>query len=141
MMIENTPMPPASSRACEASSQGSPTRPLLITIDGPSGAGKTTISRMLATRLDYDYIDTGALYRAVALATQEAGVSEDDDTALEALCANLELSFRRSADELRLLSNGVDVSDRLRTPALTMRASTISARPVVRTFLQRSSES
>jgi cytidylate kinase len=135
MMIENTPMRPASSRTDETSKQISLTRPLLITIDGPAGAGKTTISRMLAARLDYDYIDTGALYRAVALAAKEAGVAEDDDKALEALCANLELSFRRSADELCLLSNGIDVSGRLRTPELTMRASAISARPVVRAFL------
>jgi cytidylate kinase len=135
MMTMNTPMPPASSRAHETARQVSLIRPLLITIDGPAGAGKTTISRMLAARLDYDYIDTGALYRAVALAAKEAGVAADDDKALEALCTKLELSFRRSGGELCLFSNGTDVSGRLRTPELTMRASAISARPVVRSFL------
>jgi cytidylate kinase len=110
-------------------------RPLLITIDGPAGAGKTTISRMLAAHLDYDYIDTGALYRGVALAAVDAGVAGDDDVALEKLCNHLELRFQRRGDELRLVSNGIDVNDRLRTPELTMLASAISARPVVRNFL------
>ena len=59
--------------------------PLLVTIDGPAGAGKTTVSRMLAQRLGYRYVDTGALYRAVALAALEAGVAADDDDALDRL--------------------------------------------------------
>ena len=86
----------------DAPKQGATARPLLVTIDGPAGAGKTTISRMLAERLDYDYIDTGALYRAVALAALDAGVAGDDDVALEKLCGNLELRFHRSGDDLRL---------------------------------------
>ncbi len=110
-------------------------RPLLITIDGPAGAGKTTISRMLAARLDYDYIDTGALYRAVALAATEAGIAGDDDDGLAKLCSALTLGFRRQGDTLRLISNGRDVSDLIRTPELTMQASAISARPVVRLYL------
>jgi CMP/dCMP kinase len=112
-----------------------PTRPLLITIDGPAGAGKTTISRMLAARLGYDYIDTGALYRGVALAAMDAEVSGDDGAGLERLCQDLTLRFRRQGEALRLICNGRDVSDRLRTPELTMRASAISALPEVRAFL------
>lgn len=118
-----------------AAGSNSTRRPLLITIDGPSGAGKTTISRMLAARLDYDYIDTGALYRGVALAAMDAGLSDDDEAGLEALCRDLTLEFHRRGESLRLFCNGVDVSDRLRSPELTMLASAISARAVVRDYL------
>jgi len=66
---------------------------LLITIDGPSGAGKTTVSRMLADRLEYRYIDTGALYRGVALAAISSGLNPDDDNGLEKLCNTLKISL------------------------------------------------
>jgi cytidylate kinase len=128
-------MTTSDSQTGKVSQPQAPARPLLITIDGPAGAGKTTISRMLAAQLDYDYIDTGALYRAVALAAMDAGVSLDDGPGLARLCQGLKLRFHRQGDELRLISNGTDVSDRLRTPELTMQASAISARPEVRAFL------
>jgi cytidylate kinase len=108
---------------------------VLITIDGPAGAGKTTVSRMLARRLQYTYIDTGALYRGVALAVRNAGIAPDDDAALERLCARLELKFVRDDGELRLLSNGQDITDEIRSPEITMLASAVSARPLVRNYL------
>lgn len=108
---------------------------VLITIDGPAGAGKTTVSRMLARRLQYTYIDTGALYRGVALAVRNAGIAPDDDAALERLCARLELQLVREGGELRLLSNGQDITDDIRSPEITMLASAVSARPLVRTYL------
>ena len=108
---------------------------VLITIDGPAGAGKTTVSRMLARRLQYTYIDTGALYRGVALAVRNAGIAPDDDAALERLCARLELQFVRDDGELRLLSDGQDITDEIRSPEITMLASAISARPLVRNYL------
>ncbi|MDH3567803.1 MAG: (d)CMP kinase [Desulfobacteraceae bacterium] len=110
-------------------------KPLLITIDGPSGAGKTTTSRLLAARLDYRYIDTGALYRGVALAAISTGLSPDDDTALEKLCSTLKIKFIPGEKGLRLISNGSDITDQIRTPEISMFASAVSARPVVRHFL------
>ena len=110
-------------------------RNLLVTIDGPAGAGKTTVSRKLAQALGYRYIDTGALYRAIALAASEKGIDADDDVSLEALCANLDMKFTLGDQGLRLLLNGRDVTDRIRSPRITMLASAISARPVVRRHL------
>ena len=108
---------------------------LLITIDGPAGAGKTTASRMLADRLGYKYIDTGALYRGVALAALEAGVEADDDKRLEQLCRTLKMEFMADGQKLRLLLNNADITEQIRTPEISMFASAVSARPVVRTYL------
>ncbi len=108
---------------------------LLITIDGPAGAGKTTVSRELADRLGYRYIDTGALYRGVALAAQSRKTDPQNDAELELLCSELKLDFIRNDKGLRLLSNGADISDLIRTPEITMLASAVSARPVVRHYL------
>ena len=111
------------------------TKKLLITIDGPAGAGKTTVSRELADRLGYRYIDTGALYRGVALAAQSRKTDPQNDAELELLCSELKLDFIRNDKGLRLLSNGADISDLIRTPEITMLASAVSARPVVRHYL------
>ena len=108
---------------------------LLITIDGPAGAGKTTVSRALADRLGYRYIDTGALYRGVALAAQIRGVDSENDDDLKQLCSDLELTFAGAEEGPGLLLNGENISDRIRTPEITMLASAVSARPVVREFL------
>lgn len=108
---------------------------LLITIDGPAGAGKTSVSRELADRLNYKYIDTGALYRGVALEARFARVSQDDDTGLENLCSTLSLNFVKDERGLRLLSNNSDITDQIRTPEISMMASAVSARPVVRKYL------
>jgi len=108
---------------------------LLITIDGPAGAGKTTVSRALADRLGYRYIDTGALYRGVALAVQSQGIDPHRDADLKQLCRGLKLAFVVNEKGLRLISNGQDISERIRTPEITMLASAVSARPVVREYL------
>ena len=108
---------------------------LLITIDGPAGAGKTSVSRALAQRLGYRYIDTGALYRGVAYEVQRQGVDPESETELTALCDRLQLTFKQKGDELRLYSASTDISDHIRTSEISMLASAVSAKPVVRQYL------
>jgi cytidylate kinase len=108
---------------------------LLITIDGPAGAGKSTVSRRLAEQLGYTYVDTGALYRAVALAAMTKGCAPDDDTGLGEICTHLTLQFEKSRKGPRIYSNGEDITERIRTPEITMLASAVSARHVVREYL------
>lgn len=108
---------------------------LLITIDGPAGAGKTTVSKILAEKLGYRYIDTGALYRGVALEAVSRGIKAADDEAIEQMCDQISFRFVVVDKQLRLFSGTSDISDKIRTPEITMTASAISARPVVRSFL------
>ncbi len=100
-----------------------------MAIDGPAGAGKSTVARQLARKLGFSMIDTGAIYRSVALAAARAGVAWDDDARLGALLdAGLALSF----DGERVLLRGQDVTQAIRTPEITRGASVVSARAVVR---------
>jgi CMP/dCMP kinase len=108
---------------------------LLITIDGPAGAGKTTVSRTLADRLGYRYIDTGALYRGVAYEVKSQGVNPKSETEMADLCRRLQFSFKTEAKGLRLYSGETDISDRIRTPEISMLASSVSAIAVVREYL------
>ena len=108
---------------------------LLITIDGPAGAGKTSVSRALVQRLGYRYIDTGALYRGVAYEVQRQGIDPESDLDLAALCGRLRLAFKLKANEPRLYSGNTDISDDIRTPEITMLASAVSAKSVVRECL------
>ncbi|MBW2265803.1 MAG: (d)CMP kinase [Deltaproteobacteria bacterium] len=108
---------------------------LLITIDGPGGAGKTTVSRKVAQRLGYTYVDTGALYRAVALAVLRGRCSAEDDDKLVKVCKCLAFEFKDTARGFVLFMNGVDISGEIRTQQITMLASALSARPVVRQYL------
>ena len=108
---------------------------LLITIDGPAGAGKTTVSRALAHRLGYRYIDTGALYRGVAYEVKNQGVDPENETELADLCRRLQLSIKTEEKGLRLYSGETDISDRIRTPEISMLASSVSAIAVVREYL------
>jgi CMP/dCMP kinase len=105
--------------------------PPIVAIDGPAGAGKSTVARELARRLGFTIVDTGAIYRAVALAAQREAVAWDDDGGLAALLdgPRFQLSF---ADDTRVLLNGDDVTAAIRTPEISRGASIVSARPVVR---------
>lgn len=111
-------------------------RPFLVAIDGPAGAGKSTASRMVARELGFAMVDTGAIYRTVALAASRRGVAFDDDAALAAILPGLriELRPRESGGQLVLL-DGEDVSAAIRTPEMSLGASAVSARAVVRAGL------
>ncbi len=108
---------------------------LLITIDGPAGAGKTSVSRALAERLGYQYIDTGALYRGVAYEVRNRDIDPENESELAALCNRLQLAFKEKFSQLRLYSDDVDISDQIRTPEISMLASAVSAKSVVREYL------
>jgi len=102
----------------------------VITVDGPAGAGKSSASRALARRLGYEYVDTGAMYRAVGVLAHEAGVPFDDDHALARFVDGLVFAF---PDEgRRTVVNGRDLSEAIRRPDAGELASRVSTRPVVR---------
>ncbi|VEN73933.1 Cytidylate kinase [Candidatus Desulfarcum epimagneticum] len=105
---------------------------MIVTIDGPSGAGKTTVSLGLARRLNYRHIDTGALYRGVAAEALAAGVEAHDDPALSALFETLALRFVRDGSRQRLFSGDKDLTDHIREHEIGMAASRFSASPLVR---------
>jgi CMP/dCMP kinase len=106
-----------------------------VAIDGPAGAGKSTLARLLARDLDYTYLDSGAMYRAVGVLAGEIGVALDDAEALATLCETLEFGFPWIDGELRTVVDGRDMSDLIRTPDASMNASTVSKVPAVRSAL------
>ncbi len=107
----------------------------IITIDGPAGSGKTTVSKALAKRLGWIYVDTGALYRGVAFEVKRTGTDYNNDIALGALLATLSLELATEEGVLRLISSGCDITDQIRTPEISMLASSVSAKPRVRAAL------
>jgi len=105
---------------------------LIIAVDGPAGAGKSSASRLLAESLGYRYVDTGALYRVVGLLALEQGVSAEDPTGLAALCDGLVLRFVPGPEGLRLLLGERDLTTDIRRPEVSQMASKVSAQPAVR---------
>ncbi|HCF59388.1 MAG TPA: (d)CMP kinase [Myxococcales bacterium] len=110
-------------------------RPIIVAIDGPAGAGKSSVSKAAATRLGFTLVDTGAIYRCVALAARRDSVAFDDDEALGSLLPTLEIGFRMQDGLNRVLLGAEDVSEAIRTPENSQAASAVSARPVVRAGL------
>lgn len=108
------------------------TKPLIIAIDGPSGAGKSTLGRMLARESGLLYIDTGAMYRAVALAVTATGVSTTDEAAVVEVARRAAVRLEGDPDSLRVTLDGRDVSDEIRTEQIAHTASVISTIPGVR---------
>jgi cytidylate kinase len=107
----------------------------IVTIDGPSGGGKSTVSRALAARLGFTYLDTGAMYRAVAYACQEQGVDPLHPGQLESLLETIRIELLPPApgeDDVQVFVDGREVGRYLRTPEMGMLASTVSAQPLVR---------
>jgi len=107
-------------------------RQLVIAIDGPAGAGKSTVAKAIAQALNYTYIDTGAMYRAVALAALRSGVPLDDEQALTELAQQLHIELQPAPGGNRVLLNGEDVTEALRTPEVGAAASPVAAVPGVR---------
>src|SRR6201996_292231 len=109
--------------------------PLIVAIDGPAGAGKSTVARALAQRFGLLNLESGAMYRAFALKAIEAGIATNDAAALEALAHATEVRLEPGQDGNRVLLDGIDVTSQLRTPQITAAASEVSVHPPIRRWL------
>ena len=108
---------------------------IAVAIDGPAGAGKSTLARAAAKKLSFIYADTGALYRSIALNTVRNNIDVSDSVSIEKMLEKTEIELKFINDEQRVFLNGEDVSDKIRTSEISMAASSISALPAVRNFL------
>ena len=106
-----------------------------IAIDGPSGSGKSTLAKKIAREMGLVYVDTGALYRAVGLYVKRVGVDPSAGLQVTALLPRIQLQLRYTDGGQRVILTGEDVSELIRTPEVTVYASTVSANPSVRKFL------
>lgn len=106
-----------------------------IAIDGPAGAGKSTLARRAAHSLGFIYVDTGALYRTVGLYALRAGADTKNEAQIEPLLSDIKVDLDHINGEQHVFLNGEDVSDSIRTPEISMAASNVSALPSVRRFL------
>jgi cytidylate kinase len=108
---------------------------MIIAIDGPSGAGKSTLGKMLAKKLDLLYLDTGAMYRAVALAVLRRGVSLDDESEIGKIAETAEINLVGKPDELSVVLDGSDITKEIRTPEVGEAASKVSTISEVRRIM------
>ena len=112
-----------------------PVRRIIVAIDGPAGAGKSTIARHLALHFGLLNLETGAMYRAFALKALRAGLPVDDSTALERLAAETSIRLDAGEDENRVLLDGEDVTGQIRNPTVTDAASRVSVFPAIRAWM------
>jgi len=110
---------------------------LTIAIDGPSGAGKSTVASSLGRRLGYLYIDTGAMYRSVALRVKKKGIIPEDELAVGQLASSVHITFATGGEQTRIFCNGEDITEDIRTPEIGRLASFISRQKRVREALVR----
>lgn len=110
---------------------------MVIAIDGPAGSGKSTTARMVAQRLGFLYLDTGAMYRALTLKALREGLNLEDEAALGALADRTEVEFVRREEGLRTLLDGEDVSEKIRLPEVTAKIASVCRVPHVREVLVR----
>ncbi|MDD2361774.1 MAG: (d)CMP kinase [Oscillospiraceae bacterium] len=111
------------------------TKPFSVAIDGPSGAGKSTIAKLLAKELGFIYVDTGALYRAIGYEVLNRGGKPNDPDFVEDMLPRINIELKYIDDIQCVLINGKDVTEFIRTPEVSMAASSVSAIPAVRSFL------
>ncbi|MGN0961291.1 MAG: (d)CMP kinase [Christensenellales bacterium] len=97
-----------------------------ITLDGPSGSGKTTLAKIIADKLGYLYVDTGAMYRAVAWYLDTKGIAFDDEKSIVSVLPDINLELKSINGEQRVIVNGIDITGEIRTPKISMGASTAS---------------
>ncbi len=110
-------------------------KPVVVTIDGPAGAGKSTVARRLARALDYRLLDTGAIYRSVALVARRRGTAWSDAVACAEVARTLDIDFHFEGDVNHVRVAGEDVTSAIRTPEMSQGASQVSAHPEVRAAL------
>ena len=106
-----------------------------VAIDGPAGAGKSTVARAAAEKLGFIYVDTGALYRAIGLKFTECGYDRDSDMPIDGILSNTKIDIAFENGEQHVYLDGKDVSSLIRTPEASMMASAVSSKPEVRAFL------
>ncbi|MFB0520383.1 MAG: (d)CMP kinase [Desulfatiglandales bacterium] len=109
----------------------------LVTIDGPTGSGKSTVGRLLAKKLQYHYLDTGAMYRAVALAIRRAGMEVQNEEEIGIICSGLDIRFIHEGNSIRTYLGNEDVTEAIREPLIDLMASNVSAIDSVRKVMIR----